>query len=33
MTDSLRNDDLIEDSHLEKTRELFAKCKEVVFGW
>jgi len=32
MTDSLRNDDLIEDDHLEKTRELFAKCKEVVSG-
>jgi glutamate-1-semialdehyde 2,1-aminomutase len=25
-------DDLIDDAHLEKTRALFAKCKEVVSG-
>ena len=25
-------DNLIDDSHLKKTREMFAKCQEVVSG-
>ena len=26
------NDHLIDDAHLTKSREMFAKCKEVVSG-
>ncbi len=32
MTDALTLDHLIDDAHLERTRELFAKCQEVVSG-